>query len=98
MLTGIICKDLSCHLFTSSERALDSQLNGYLGSRRSVLNGHLRSLSHLVEMIIALFWYKFVFQTTNSLDMVNIPRFEKHINQNSVHCQFQHEVCLNNTP
>ena len=91
MLTGIICTDLSCRLFTSYERALDSKLNGYLWSRLSVLNGHLRSLTHLVEMIIALFWYKFIFQTTNSLDKVNIPCFEKHINPNSVYSQFQNE-------
>ena len=71
MLTGVICNDLSCHLFTSYERALDSKLNEYLRSRLSVLNGHLRPLTHLVEMIIAIFWYKFVFQTTNSLGMVN---------------------------
>ena len=29
-LTGIICNDLSCHLFSSCERALDSKLNGCL--------------------------------------------------------------------
>ena len=57
----------------------------------SVLNGHLGSLTHLVEMIIAMFWYSFVFQTTNSLDMVNNPCFEIYINQNSVYGQLQHE-------
>ena len=57
----------------------------------SVLNGHLRSLIHLDDVITAIFWYKFVFQTTNSLDMVNIQCFEIHINQTSVYGQFQHE-------
>ena len=91
MLTGIICNDFSCHIFTSYEWALDSKLNGYLRSRLSVMNGHLRSLTHLAEIIIAIFWYKIVFQTTASLDMVNIPCFEIHINQNSVYGQFWHE-------
>ena len=54
--------DLSCHLFTSCERALDSKLNGCLCSRLSVLNGHLSSLTHLAEMIIAILWYQFEFQ------------------------------------
>ena len=91
MLTGIICNNLSCQLFESYERAFDSKLKGYLRSRLSVLNGHVRSLRHLIEMIISIFWLKFVFQTTNSLDMVNIPCFEIYVNQNSVYGQFQHE-------
>ena len=73
------------------EQALDSKLKEYLRSRLSVLNGHLRPLTHLVEMIIVIFWYKFVFKTTNSLDMVNSPLFEIYINQNSVYGKFQHE-------
>ena len=32
-----------------------------------------------------------LFQTTNSLDIVNIPCFEINIKQNSVYGQFQHE-------
>ena len=60
MLTGIICNDLSCHLFTSYERALDSKMNECLRSRLSVLNEHLGSFTHLAEMIITLFLDKFV--------------------------------------
>ena len=91
ILTEIICNNLSCLLFESYERALDSKLEGYLRSRLSVLNGHVRSLTHLIEMIIAIFWYKFVFQKTISLDVVNILCFEVYVNQNSVYGQFQHE-------
>ena len=42
-------------------------------------------------MIIARYWYKFVFQTTHILDMVNVQFFEVHMNRNSVYGQFQHE-------
>ena len=101
MLTGIICSDLPCHLFTSYERALDGKLNRCLWSRLSVLNRHLRLLIHLVETIIAIFWYKFVFQTTNSLDMISMPWNTYKSNQ----CLWSVSVwiylvlvCLNNTP
>ena len=32
----------------------------------------LAIIIYLIETIIAIFWYKFVFQTTNNFDMVNI--------------------------
>ena len=92
MLIGIICNDLSCHLFTSYEWALDSKINESLRSRLSVLNEHLGSLTHLVEVIIAIFWYTFVIPTTNTLDIVNISCFEISIKQNSVYGRFQHEL------
>ena len=51
-----------------------------------MLNGHLRSLAHLVEMVIAIFW---LFQATNSLNIVYITCFEIYIKQNSVYGWFQ---------
>ena len=41
--------------FSSYERALDITFNWPLLSKLFVLNGHLRSLDHIVEMIIAIF-------------------------------------------
>ena len=84
MLTGIICNDLSCHLFTSYERVLVIQAV-CIERALAIIN----TFSCIDNCYI---WYKFVFQTTNSLDMVNIPCFEKkRINQNTVYGQFQHE-------
>ena len=69
-------------------------MNGHLtvlAIQAAVMNGDLRALTHSVEMIIAIFWYKFVPQSTNSIDMINISCFDIHINQNSIYGQFQHE-------
>ena len=41
---------------------LTVNMNGSLRSRLYVLNGHLRLLTHLVELIIAIFWCN-LFQT-----------------------------------
>ena len=50
-----------------------------------MLNGHLRSLTHLVENIIAIFWCKFGISNNKiDLDIVYISCFGVNIKQISV--------------